>query len=123
MSRTVLLCLQYPNLVAKMPIDQIEFDDTVPGADVLARLLAYCEADASITTARLLERFRDTSHHAHLTRLASRSYLPDGLELDEQQAIDEFTHCLTQLAKSGKQSAADKVDQSVRTGLLAIKRR
>jgi len=123
MSRTVLLCLQYPNLVAELPVDELEFDTKIPGADILERLIAYCEADPTITTARLLERFRETQHHAYLTRLASRSYLPDGLELDDEQAKKEFAHCLEKLEHSSKQTAADKVNNAARTGLLALKRR
>jgi len=123
MSRTVLLCLQYPHLLRSVSSEQLAFDANAPGADVLTRLLAYCEADPGVTTARLLERFRDTKHYAYLTRLASRSYLPDGLELDEEQATAEFTHCLQRLADSAKATAADKLDQSARTGLLALKRR
>ena len=123
MSRTVLLCLQYPHLLRSVSREQLAFDANAPGADVLTRLITYCEADPDVTTARLLERFRDTKHFAYLTRLASRSYLPDGIELDEEQAATEFTHCLQRLADSAKATAADKLDQSARTGLLALKRR
>ena len=115
--------MQYPHLLRSVSSEQLAFDANAPGADVLTRLIAYCEADPGVTTARLLERFRDTKHYAYLTRLASRSYLPDGLELDEEQATTEFTHCLQRLADSAKATAADKLDQSARTGLLALKRR
>ncbi|MEE9320806.1 MAG: DNA primase [Granulosicoccus sp.] len=123
MSRTVLLVLQFPDVVADQPAETFDFQEHLPGAGVLSRLIAYCEREPGITTARLLERFRDdTSTHAYLSKLAIRQYLPDAHELDHDKATTELTHCLTMLRKLGQQTMASNVDPSMRIGLMSIKR-
>ncbi len=123
MSKAVLLCLQYPAVVATVPADDYEINPQLPGADVLLKLIGFCDADTTMTTARLLERFRDTNRHTYLTKLAIKPYFPDARELDMDTAVAEFTHCIARLRSRSKQTLADKVELSARTGLLGVRRR
>ena len=123
MSRAVLLCLQQPQVVKAIPAEDIEINPEQPGADILIKLISYCDADSSVSTARLLERFNDTDGYQHLVKLATKSYWPDSRELDENTAIVEFTHCIMRLKERSRKTLADKVDLSARQGLLGIVRR
>ena len=122
MSRAVLLLLQYPGVVAEQPADALTFDPDIRGAEVLAKLLEYCVNDPKVTTARLLERFRDTGQHTYLSKLAARPFMPDGSELEQESAVKEFAHNLQQLQAHSQKTQKDKVDVSARTGLLSIRR-
>jgi len=123
MSRAVLLCLQHPAVVQTVPADDIDVNPQLPGADILLQLISYCDNEPGITTARLLERFRDGDRYNYLVKLASKSYFPDARELDQESAILEFSHCIQRLRERSRQKLADKVDASARTGLLGLGRR
>ena len=123
MSRAVLLCLQYPSVVHTIAPDDYDVNPELPGADVLLKLIAYCDSTPDITTARLLERFREGQSHAYLVKLATKPYYPDGRELDQTSAELEFAHCIGRLKERSQQKLADRVAPSARTGLLGLKRR
>lgn len=123
MSRAVLLCLQHPTVVSKIPADDFVINQELPGAHVLLKLIAYCDGDPEITTARLLERFRDTQGYDYLVKLATKPYYPDGRELDQESADAEFVHSIKLLRDRSKQKMSDKVELSNRKGLLGINRR
>ena len=123
MSRAVLLCLQHPQVVQAIPAEDIEINPEQPGADILIKLISYCDADSSVSTARLLERFNDADGYQYLVKLATKSYWPDSRELDENTAVVEFAHCITRLKERSRKTLADKVDLSARQGLLGIVRR
>lgn len=123
MSRAVLLCLQYPGVVKTIPPDDYDVNPELPGADVLLKLIAYCDGSPDITTARLLERFREGQSHAYLVKLATKPYYPDGRELDQTSAELEFAHCISRLKERSQQKLTDRVDPAARTGLLGLKRR
>ncbi|MFK8075144.1 MAG: DNA primase [Granulosicoccus sp.] len=123
MSRAVLLCLQYPSVVQTIAPDDYDVNPELPGADVLLKLIAYCDSTPDITTARLLERFREGQNHAYLVKLATKPYYPDGRELDQSSAELEFAHCIGRLKERSQQKLADRVAPSARTGLLGLKRR
>ena len=123
MSRAVLLCLQHPQVVKAIPPEDIEINPEQPGADILIKLISYCDADSAVSTARLLERFYDTDGYQHLVKLATKSYWPDSRELDENTAVVEFTHCIKRLKERSRKTLTDKVDLSARQGLLGIVRR
>ncbi len=122
MSRAVLLVLQQPSVVGTLPPDAFEFEPEQPGAPLLARLIAYCDADPSITTARLIERFRGTEHEGPVGLLAVRPWWPDGRELDAATAADEFAHCMKRLAEQARDARRERVGDAARTGLLAVRR-
>ncbi|MBX2839316.1 MAG: DNA primase [Gammaproteobacteria bacterium] len=122
MSRAVLLLLQHPGVVSSLSPEDFDFETDLRGADVLYKLIGYCDGDDQITTARLLERFRETSRHDYLVKLATKSYWPDNRELDFETAKTEFAHTIASLRDRAKKTAAESVDQSQRTGLLGVRR-
>jgi DNA primase len=121
MSRTVLLILQHPSIVGSLPADSFEYSESLAGADVLSQLIGYCTTDQSTTTARLLERFRDTPPHRYLSQLATRPYWPDDRELDVDTAVAELAHCINNLRLRSNKTMTGKVEASARKGLLAIR--
>ena len=123
MSRAILLCLQNPLVVQAVPPDDYEISQQLPGADVLLKLIAYCDSEPAISTARLLERFRDTGRYEHLVKLATKPYYPDGRDIEDEAARAEFAHNIARLRERSRQTLADKVELSARTGLLGLKRR
>ena len=110
-------------VVQSVPADDVDVNPQLPGADVLLKLIGYCDSEPDINTARLLERFRDGDRYNYLVKLAAKSYFPDGGELDQESAILEFTHCMRRLRERSQQKLADKVDISARKGLLGLGRR
>lgn len=123
MGRAVLLCLQHPQVVSSVPPDDFDINPKLAGADVLLRLIGYCDSEPQITTARLLERFRDDRSHDYLVKLATRPYYPDGRDIDSDSAVTDFSHCIARLRERSRQTLTDKVDLSARTGLLGLRRR
>jgi len=123
MSRAVLLCLQHPSVVKTIPADDFEINPELPGAHVLLKLISYCDDTPDITTARLLERFRENQGYEYLVKLATKSYYPDGRELDQESADNEFAHSIKLVRERSQQKLADKVELSERKGLLGLKRR
>jgi len=120
MSRSVLLVLQHPAIVAQQNTQDIQIDSSLRGGDILLRIINYCQAEPDITTARLLERFRDSANFGFLSNLAVKSYWPDGRELDEASASAELAHNLSQIKARSLKTDASKVAASARTGLLSI---
>ncbi len=110
-------------MVKAVPADDYEISPQLPGADVLLKLIAYCDSEPTISTARLLERFRDTGRYEHLVKLATKPYYPDGREIEDEAARVEFAHNIARLRERSRQTLADKVELSARTGLLVLKRR
>jgi len=123
MSRAMLLCLQHPDIVQGMSTDYEQISTEIHGADVLINLIAHCRTEPNISTARLLERFRDSDAYPHLVKLATRPYWPDNRDLHLEVATTEFQHCMGQLKNRSQKTQADKVALSARTGLLSIGKR
>lgn len=123
MSRAILLCLQHPAVITQLSANELNIGTELRGSDVLLKLIAFCDAEPEITTARLLERFRDTDSHSYLVKLATKSYWPDDRELEQEVASVEFEHCIAKLRDNSKKTLTDKLDSSARTGLLSLGRR
>ena len=120
MSRAVLLALQMPGIVNEQTTSDINIESSLPGSDVLLRIIGMIKQDQSMTTARLLESFRDHNRYGYLSKLAVKPYMPDNSELDEETATTEFKHALSQLQARSQKTEASKLDRSKRTGLLSI---
>ncbi|MBX2883726.1 MAG: DNA primase [Granulosicoccus sp.] len=123
MERAMLLCLQHPGVVHKIEPDDIDIDPSLRGAELLVRIVGYCDADEHMTTARLLERFRDSDKYESLVRFASKPYWPDNRELDFETACTDFVDCIRQLRRKSQQTMVAKVAPKSRTGLLGIAKR
>lgn len=123
MRRAILICLQHPAVVQSIPPDDIDMDPALPGAQLLMKIIGYCDSDKGMTTARLLERFRDTEHHAVLVKLASKSYWPDNRELDSATAKQDFSACIDKLRQQSQKKMVGKVDSKNAVGLIGIAKR
>ena len=97
-ARAMSLILQHPAVVVTLPPESYEFDETLPGGNVLQELLCHCDAAPDITTGRLLERYRDGPYHARLTELATTSPVA-GITLDDESASAELADCFVKLAR------------------------
>lgn len=70
--KAIALLLYRPELALQVTEDILAFrDDGEPGAKLLANLIAALRANPQLTTAALLERYRDTREGAILERLAT----------------------------------------------------
>ena len=66
----ISLLLQHPELIAALPgVEGLETLDH-PAAQPLVRLIGMLRAEPTLSTAALVERFRDTPHHERLEKLA-----------------------------------------------------
>ncbi len=76
----IALLLRQPQLATDAGDPDRFADRDIPGLDLLQQLLELARTEPQITTARILERFRDTRHEAPLHRLAAwqRAALADG---------------------------------------------
>jgi DNA primase len=72
--RAVSLILQHPNLHAEFAVLQTIPDEQVRGIGMVHQLRKACEENASMTTATLLERYRDRSFVATLSQLANHEH-------------------------------------------------
>ncbi|KAA3632565.1 MAG: toprim domain-containing protein [Proteobacteria bacterium] len=68
------LLLQHPRLVRQLPTLEGLDEQEQPAARVLARVIDIIREDDVISTAALVERFRDTPHHERLEKLAARNH-------------------------------------------------
>jgi len=123
MRRAVMLALQHPSIVDALAIKERKIDGSIAGTDVLLSIANHCAEDPGITTARLLERFRESANYNYLSDLAVKPYWPDNRELDETTAEAELIHSLDQLEQRSQRTDVEKVQPSARTGLLSIKKK
>lgn len=89
MRRAIALLLQYPHLVTVMPQAPELADTNIPGMSLLLSLQQRLMANPQLTTAQLIEHWRDLPEHSILLTLASWDHqiLPEQLS---QDFIDTF---------------------------------
>ncbi|MGI9311603.1 MAG: DNA primase [bacterium] len=113
----VSLLLQHPHLAASTPAPSSLAQLDLRGAEVLREIIAAIARDGDITTARLIESFRDDDKtHAYLQRLAARdnhidddaltAQFNDTLERLLEQQTDQ--HRLALIAQLRKELSADE---------------
>ena len=83
----IALLLQEPQLGQHAGEPDRFADRDIPGLDLLQQLLEFTRAEPNITTARLLERFRDTRHESPLHRLAAWQRAAAADEADRRQEL------------------------------------
>ena len=107
----VSLLLQNPELAQSVDSpDELE-QLRIPGADVLARIVELCRRQPGLTTAGLLESFRETPVHDYLGKLAMRSNLIDENVL-EKQLKDTLNHLLEERHDLRRRNLLEKARQS-----------
>ncbi|MCY4051749.1 MAG: DNA primase [Gammaproteobacteria bacterium] len=107
-AQAVSLLLQDPSLANKGPnfsaLDELQED----GLDVLVGMLDTCCRNPDVTTARLLERFRDAPYHSYLEYLAFRDH-----QVPENLLVEHFEEIILKLlARLRKQRHDDLIAKS-----------
>jgi DNA primase len=95
--RAITLLLHHPQAAGHLDVEQLS-GVTKPGTDLLRDLIEIVQSEPNMTTAGLLERWRNDDEGRHLGKLAS-------LELPETDDFDpaaELTDCLAQLALTAR---------------------
>lgn len=83
----------------------------IPGADVLAEIIELSRRQPDLTTAGLLESFRETPVHGYLGKLAMRINLIDESVL-ERQFRDTLSHLLEEHCDLRRRELLEKARQS-----------
>jgi DNA primase len=100
----ITLLVQHPVLAAHVSDEQWLRESGLPGADVLFEMLTLVRQQPTITTAALLEHWRDRRESNRLAILATEEH---GVPLEGVQA--EFQDILVHLREKGLQQAVDKL--------------
>lgn len=95
--RAVTLLLHFPDAARKINVEHLA-GVSKPGIDLLRDLIEAVQSEPNITTAGLLERWRNDEEGQHLGKLASVE-LP---ESDEFDVAAELAACITQLALTAR---------------------
>ncbi|MDJ0814211.1 MAG: DNA primase [Woeseiaceae bacterium] len=100
--RAITLLLNNPQAGDKLDVEKLAGVNR-PGVDLLHKLIETVQDEPHITTAGLLERWRDDEQGRHLGKLAA-------VELPEEDEFDpaaELAACLDQLALAGRRERID----------------
>ena len=100
--RAITLLLHFPDTAQELNVEEIAGVDR-PGIDLLRDLIETVQAEPNMSTARLLERWRNHPEGRHLGKLAAVE-VPDSEDFD---AGAELADCLRQMAIAG---AKDRID-------------
>lgn len=99
MRTAIGLLLQMPTLAARLDAGHPALASDQPGAALLRELHRRIAATTDITTARLLEAWRDTSEAPHLQRLAAHEFATDPQRDREAALVREFDDALARIAE------------------------
>ena len=100
--RAIALLLNHPEACAKLDVEKLA-GVTRPGIELLHSLIETVQAEPNITTAGLLERWRNDDEGRHLGKLAA-------VEIPEEEEFDpviELEACLEHLALAGRRERVD----------------
>jgi DNA primase len=100
----ITLLIQQPALAAQVADLQWLQDSELPGAEVLFEMLTIAKQRSDITTAALLEHWRDRKEGTRLAALAMEEH-----RVPAQGASAEFLDILVHLREKGLQRAVDKL--------------
>ncbi len=107
----VSLLLQNPELAQSVDNPAELKQLRIPGADVLTEIIELSRRQPGLTTAGLLESFRETPVHDYLGRLAMRSNLIDE-DVLERQFRDTLSHLLEEHFDLHRRKLLEKARQS-----------
>lgn len=111
--RAITLVLNYPPAALKLDTEKLAGVQRA-GVDLLAALIETVQAEPTITTAGLLERWRQDEKGRHLGKLAAANVPED----DEFDPAAELAECLQQLAIAGRKERIEFLIEKQRvTGL------
>ena len=102
--RAISMLLQHPNLANETIDAQSIAQANVRGADVLGELISLCQGNPDMSTAIVLERYREQSLYPALEKLAIHDHL---LQTDALQST--FQNLLNQIDASAQQAELDSL--------------
>lgn len=102
--RAITLLLNNPEAGQALDVEKLA-GVTRPGTDLLRELIETVQADPKLTTAGILERWRNREEGRHLGKLAAVE-IPDDEDFD---ASAELEHSLDQLAAYGQRERMDNL--------------
>lgn len=112
--RAITLLLNHPDAADKLDIEQLA-GVTRPGIELLRDLIETVQSEPTMTTARLLERWRMHEEGRHLGKLAAVE-LPVSEDFD---ATAELEQCIAQLKLAGKRERVDFLIEKERLRVLS----
>lgn len=112
--RAISLLLNNPEAAGKLDVEQLA-GVTRSGIELLRDLIETVQAEPTMTTARLLERWRGHEEGRHLGKLAAVE-LPESEDFD---ATAELEQCIAQLALAGKRDRVDFLIEKERLNSLS----
>ncbi|MAB58930.1 MAG: DNA primase [Verrucomicrobiales bacterium] len=116
--RAITLILNFPNVGINLDADKLTSLNRA-GVDLLYSLIKTTQSEPSITTAGLLERWRNDKQGQHLGKLAATD-LPIN---EEFNAAAELEECLEQLAIAGRKERIEFLIQKQRFDSLSEEER
>ena len=112
--RAISLLLNNPDAAKRLDVEQLA-GVSKPGTELLRDLIETVQAEPTMTTARLLERWRMHEEGRHLGKLAAVE-LPAAEEFD---AAAELEQCILQLALAGKRERVNFLIEKERLSTLS----
>ena len=112
--RAISLLLNNPDAADKLDVEHLA-GVTRPGTELLRDLIETVQAEPTMTTAGLLERWRTHEEGRHLGKLAAVQ-LPAS---DDFDATAELQQCIAQLALAGKRDRVDFLIEKERLSTLS----
>ena len=110
----ISLLLNNPGAASELDIEQLA-GVSKPGTELLRDLIETVQAEPTMTTARLLERWRNHEEGRHLGKLAAVE-LPVAEDFDD---VAELKQCIAQLALAGKRERVDFLIEKERLSSLS----
>jgi DNA primase len=111
--RAITLIVHHPDSGQNVDIEKLA-GVSKPGSELLRDLIETVQSEPNMTTAGLLERFRNDEEGQHLGKLAALE-LPESEEFD---AAAELADCITQLAVSAHRGRIEFLIEKQKVGTL-----
>jgi DNA primase len=112
--RAITLLLNHPQAGQNLDVEKLA-GVTKPGTDILREIIETVQAEPNMTTAGILERWRNREEGRHLGKLAAVE-VPDD---DDFDATAELEQSLDQLAAFGQRERVDNLIEKERLSKLS----
>ncbi|MBL4772252.1 MAG: hypothetical protein JKX98_01165 [Alcanivoracaceae bacterium] len=116
--KTIAILLNKPGLVINLP-ENLRFKQLkLNGVNILAEIVDFCRLNPHISTAALLENFRQHHAYSHLSSLVTVS-----LNLNDEQLLLELNDIKNYFEKSIQKSMIDDLrNKQAQNGLTAVEK-
>ena len=116
--RAITLLLHFPNAAGRLDVEQLS-DVSKPGVTFLRELIEMVQSEPNMTTARMIERWRNHSEGRFLGELAAVEIPAD----DDFNAAAELASCIAQLSDAGRREHIEKLVEKERLGSLSAEQK